>query len=325
MHRNLLIAAVCLCVAACTSSGLTAEQKTKLVDGFTETASQYFAMGEFDRANAQCIKGLELDPENTHIKLIQAWALQKRGTTQDIAAAERLFRELQKTGDFRAVLGLAEAMERRGLAFAESADQLKSGKRVTEAADPEQRIADYEAESRKAWTESRELYLKALEQQHLSTDVLNGLVRIEMLLGKPKDALDWADKLIATTQETLDYWNGQLQRAGLSTSDEKHFRGDARALTKVVTATHMTAADLAVTLNRDEVALAHLDAALALDPDRPEIYSRRAQIRKDLGEPAQALHDIEKFIALSTLDPNHPDIQRAWRLRKECEEMTRGL
>lgn len=324
MLKKFLITALCLASVACASEGITSEQKQKLVEGFTETASQYFAMGEYDRANGQCIRGLELDPDNTQLKLVQAWSLQKRGTTQDIAAAERLFRELQSTGDFRAILGLAEATERRGLAFAEGAEKLKSGQRVTEAADPQKRIDDYEAEAKKAWEESISLYMKALEKKHLSTDGLNGLVRVYMLLGNPQAALEWDEKLLATTQENLDYWNQQLKRAGISASDEKQFRGDARALTKIATAAHLTAADLCVTLNRLEKAAEHLDAAIALDPDRPASYSHRAQVRKDLGEPKLALEDIEKFIGLSTLDPNHPDIQRAWRLRKECEEMQRG-
>jgi tetratricopeptide (TPR) repeat protein len=325
MHRKLLIVALSLFPVACASDGITAEQKTKLVDGFSETASQYFAMGEYDRANAQCIRGLQLDPDNTRLKLVQAWSLQKRGTTEDIAAAERLFRELQSTGDFRAILGLAEATERRGLAFAEGAEKLKSGQRVTEAADPQKRIDDYEKESIKSWTESRSLYLKALEQQRINPDVLNGLVRVEMLLGNTAQALEWDDKLIATTQETLDYWNEQLKRSGVSTSDEKQYRGEVRARTKVATMAHLTGADLCVTLNRLEKALEHLDAAIALDPDRPASYARRAQVEKDLGLPKKALADIEKFIGISTLDPNHPDIQRAWRLRTECEELARGL
>ncbi len=325
MYRKLLIVALSLGSFACASEGITAEQKTKLIEGFTETAQQYFGMGEYDRANAQCIRGLQLDPDNTRLKLVQAWSLQKRGTTEDIASAERLFRELQSTGDFRAILGLAEATERRGLAFSEGSEKLKSGQRVTEAADPQKRIDDYEKEAVKAWTESRELYLKALEQQRLSFDVLNGLVRVEMLLENTAQALEWDDKLIATTTETLDFWNLQLKRSGISTTEEKQYRGDARALTKGLTMAHMTAADLCVSLNRHEKALEHLDAAIALDPDRPESYSRRAQVQKDLGHPKLALADIEKFIGISSLDPNHPDIQRAWRLRKECEAMARGM
>jgi tetratricopeptide (TPR) repeat protein len=305
----------------CASSGLTGEQKTQLVEGFTETATQYYAMSEYDRAIAQCLKGLQLDPKNTKLKLVQAWSLQKRGSTSDIAEAERLFRELQSMGDHRAVLGLAEALERRGLAFAEGAERLKSGQRVTEAADPAQRVADYEAESKKAWKESHGLYLKALELQQYSNDALNGLVRIEMLRGNNKEALGWAEQLITTVQGTLDFWNQQLLRTGLSTSEESRFRGDARALTKMVTATHLTAADLCMTLNRDPEALAHLDAAVKLDPDRPELYSRRAQAHKELGRFTDAARDIDKFIGLSTLDPNHPDIQRAWRLRKEFQEL----
>jgi tetratricopeptide (TPR) repeat protein len=324
MRKNLLILTLLACASACESSGITSEQKGKLIEGFTETATQYYTMGEYDRANAQCIKGLELDPGNEKLLLVQAWSLQKRGTTPDIAAAERIFRDLQSSGDFRAVLGLGEALERRGLAFAEGAEQIRSGKRVTDAPDPQKRVEDYEAAAKKAWEESLAQYLKAREMNQESTDCLNGLLRVEMLRGNNKEALSWAELLISTAQGTLDYWNEQLTRTGLSSSDESQFRGNSRSLTTMVAKAHLTSADLCMTLNREEDALAHLDAALELDPDRAAIYSRKAQVEKELGRYAEAVRDIDKFIGLSKQDADHPDIQRAWRLRKECEDLRRG-
>jgi len=311
-------------LAACASNGPTTEQKQKAVEQMVETAQQYFNMGELDRANAQCIKGLQLDPENTKLKLIQAWTLQKRGTTEDIARAETMFRSLQASGDFRAVLGLAEAVERRGLVFFEAADRMKTGKHVSEAADPAARVKQYEDESTKRWNESLELYEKALTMQRQNVDVMSGLVRVNTLLGHTEAAYDWAGKLIETSQTDMQYWDTQLQRANLTTNDERDFRDMAKAKTKTLTTARLAAADLAMTLNRDEEALKHLDAAIELDPKRPESYARRAQVRHDLGRFAAAVADLEYFISISDKDPNHPDIQRAFRFRRDCEEKARA-
>lgn len=310
-------------LAACPSTGITSEQKTKLVENYLEQANQYYQMGELDRANAQCIKGLELDPANQKLKLVQAWCLQRRGAKSDIAQAEQIFRSLQSGGDFRAVLGLGSALERKGLLYSESAANLRSGKRVTEAADPTKRIEDFEAQAQKAWNESLVQYKKALELQKNDPDCFNGLVRVETLLGHTESAYEWCLKLIEATHADLDFWNQRLTRADISTQDETRFRDLVRQLTKLETAAQLHASELADSLNRDPAALEHLDAALVLDPKHSDIYSRRAQIEKELGKFPEAIKDIERFIALSTLDSNHPDIQRAFHLKKECEDALR--
>lgn len=310
--------------SACSSSGLSYEQKKKAVEQMTETAQQYFAMGEFDRANAQCIKGLELDPGNDKLELIRAWTLQKRGKTEDIAQAETMFRELQSTGDFRAVLGLAEACERRGLAFAEAADRMRTGRHVSEAADPAERVRQYESEAQKRWQESRDLYEKALGMQRQNVDAVSGLVRAEALLGNAAASYDWAKKLIDLATVDRDYWDGQLKRANLSAEDEREIQRQARAKRKTLSTARQTAGDLAMTLRKDDEALAHLDAAIELDPTFAPNFSRRAQVRHDLGDFAGAVRDLEQFIAVSQLDANHPDIQRAFRFRRECEDKARA-
>lgn len=312
-----------LTLAACQSSGLTAEQKTKAVEQMVETAQQYFAMGEFDRANAQCIKGLELEPGNEKLELIRAWTLQKRGTTEDIAQAETLFRKLQSTGDFRAVLGLAESCERRGLVFSEAAERIKSGRRITEAPNPEEHVRSYEAEAQKRWEESRSLYEKALGMQRQNVDAVAGMVRIQALLGNTAEAYDWATKLVDLATVDRDYWDEQLRRANLSVEEERQLQRQSRAKRKTLTSARQTAADLAMTLHRDADALKHLDAAIALDPENPVNFSRRAQVRHDTGDFAGAVRDLETFVAMSDKDPNHPDIQQAFRFRRECEEKAR--
>jgi hypothetical protein len=54
------------------------------------------------------------------------------------------------------------------------------------------------------------------------------------------------------------------------------------------------------------------------------MYSRRAELQKRLGHPDKAIADIDQFLRLSTLTYDHPDVKRAWRLRKECEDAVRS-
>jgi tetratricopeptide (TPR) repeat protein len=318
--KTITLVPLLLAFAACESSGITAEQKVQLVESYQETAQQYYSMGDLDRANAQCLRGLAIEPDNERLRLIQAWTLQRRGTKDDIAQAEALFRDLQAGGDFRAILGLGEALERKGLLFHESAENLKSGKRVTEAADPQKRIADLETQAKKAWDESYEQYTRALALQKEDGVCFSGLARIEVLRGHTDNAYGWAMKLVEVTSTNRAFWHDRLQRADISTSDETRIKETVRQLTRMETAAHMTAGDLALALDKLEDALKQFDDALALDAGSADAYSRRAQVHQALGHYAAAIQDVEKYVALSDRDPNHPDIERAFRLRKECQE-----
>lgn len=308
---------------SCSSDGPTKEEKTRAVENFTEQAQLYYQMEDLDRANAQCIKGLALDPKNEKLRLIQAWTLQRRGTLPDVQQAEAVFRELQSGGDFRAVLGLATALERKGTAYIVASEKIKSGKQVTDAADPEKRIADLEAAGMKAWNESLEQYGKAIAMHKSDAEALNGLVRIETLLGHKEQALEWSAKLIAVNQDNIEFWQDRAKGKGLSPTDEDQFRKLLKQFTKLQANAHLHAAELLDDLNRDSEALDHLEEARKLEPDRAEIYSRAAQIHKGLGQYKEAIAAIDQYIALSHQPYEHPDIQRAWRLRQECEQAQR--
>lgn len=321
--KNPRLAPLCLVgglLLACQSNAITSEQKVKLVESYQETAQQYYTMGDLDRANAQCMRGLAIAPDDERLRLIQAWTLQRRGTRDDIAQAESMFRALQKGGDFRAVLGLAESLERKGVLYSESAANLKSGKRVTEAADPSKRIADFETQAAKAWDESLAQYERALALQKDDSGCFSGLARVETLRGHPDKAFGWALKLVEVNKTNRVFWSERLTRADISTTDENRIQDTVRQLTRMETAAHLTAADLALSLDRFEDALGQLDDAIALEPKRAESYSRRAQVNHELKRFAAAIQDVEKFVALSDLDPNHPDIERAFALRKQCQD-----
>jgi len=121
------------------------------------------------------------------------------------------------------------------------------------------------------------------------------------------------------TKTNRQFWSERLTRADMTTTDEDRIQETVRQLTRMEIAAHLTAADLALALDKLEDALTHLDESIALDPKRAESFSRRAQVNHGLGRFALAIKDIEKFVALSDRDPNHPDIERAFKLRKECQ------
>ena len=330
LTRTLLLGTVVVFVGAgCASEDpnkqpeLTAEQKARVVDRYTETAQQYLMMGELDRAEGQTLKALELDPKNVKCKMIRGWTLQKRGKTQDILVAERIFREIKDEGDYRATLGLAECLERKGLAFDEASSAIASGKRVSEAPDPNVRSHQLISERDRAWKESSEHYAAVVKDHPDDIDARNGSMRIESLLGNDEASLDHAEKLVAQIGPTREFWEKRMLRPEISAKDEKLYRERIDHFKALERATHVHAAMLLHKLSRDEAALQHVEAAIAIEPDRAELYGRRAEIEKSLGRNEQAIADIDQYLHRSTQTYDHPDVKRAYRLRKECEDALR--
>ncbi|HEV8114032.1 MAG TPA: hypothetical protein VGR31_14760 [Planctomycetota bacterium] len=319
----LLLAAAC----ASDSKELTSEQKKKFVERYTETAQEYLRMGELDRAEGQTMKALALDADNVKCKMIRAWTLQKRGKTEDILTAERIFREILNEGDYRAGLGLAECLERKGIAFEEASRDIASGKRVSDVVDPggpAGRAKALLAERDRAWNESIQRYEKTLQEHADDVDALNGAMRVSALLGRLDASIEYADKLIAVIGPTRDFWQKKVLGPEATVENERLYRERVNHLVDLELATRVHAATILRQLGREEAALAQLDAAVALDPQRPEMYSRRAELQKRLGHPDKAIADIDQFLRLSTLTYDHPDVKRAWRLRKECEDAVRS-
>ncbi|MFO1011009.1 MAG: hypothetical protein U1F29_13175 [Planctomycetota bacterium] len=319
---HFLVAAL-LVAAACNSSGYSAKDKQKLVENHTELAQQYLAMGELDRAEGQAQKGLELDEKNVKLKLIRAKVLIKRGRPEDVLRAEKLLAPVANDGDYQVRLCLAIALERKGIAYDEAAAAVESGKRVTEAADPVKRVAELRELSRGAWKESVAYYERVVGEHKDDTDAMNGLVRVQGLLGQAQESLGWAEKLLATTQVDLDFWQKQMLRADMSADEEARFRNFVKQYSDLQAKTHLTASVLLHDLGRDADAEAHVAKAIELEPERAEYYGRRAELRKEQKNYDAAIQDLDTYLRLSSKPFEHPDVLRAWNLRRECEEALR--
>ncbi len=315
-HLLALASALLLCACSATDEGPSAEERLKL---HREFSMKFFSSGDYAQAEHQADLGLAIDPRESELLLIKGWTHIKRGKADDVMVAEKIFRGVVREGDHRAQIGLGEALERKGVLYWESASEVAAGKRQTPAADPARRAEELRQEARKFWEESASLYQAAITSKPSNIQAINGLQRVSALRGDHSAALEWSMKLLELSRQELDFWRQDLARPNLSATQESEIRRLLAGGERLVLETHLQASGLLVTLGRKQEAIAQLDAALELDPNRAEIYSRRAQLRRDLGQHDGARTDIEQFLKRSELALDHPDVQRALDLLGECE------
>jgi tetratricopeptide (TPR) repeat protein len=316
---------VLLVLCACSSTPtLSPEQKQKLLESYTEQAQQYLDMGELDRAEGQALKGLQIDANDFKCHLIRGLTLLKRGRTRDVLEAEVLFRNLQNGGDYRAIVGLGEALERAGTVYDESARDIASGKRVSESPDPKARAEELAKQARAAWNESIEHYARALKARPGDLDALNGAMRVTALLGQLEPSLSYADRLVEAAKTDQQGFEDMLKRSGVTEDVEKRIRARIGHLADLELATHVHASTLLHRLNRDGEAIVHVDRAVEIEPERAELFSRRAELEKSLGKYEAAIADIDSFLKLQTKPFEHPDVKRAMQLRDQCQQALRA-
>lgn len=315
-----LTAPLLLALASCSTTGPSPEERERQIEVHTETCAGYLGMGEFERAEDQALRGLGLDPKNSTLRLYLGRALLNQDKTAKILRAEQVLSTLPRDEDFRVSLSLAEAQERKGIALQEAADGVLSGERYTEAADPVARAEELSRDSLEAWTEAERNYHLAYELALTDTEVLNGLMRITALQGRYEDSLAWGEAIVNITASDRLFWKKKLERPDISPREEKRMWANIHQLEALEVAVHLSAAaTLNNKLGRPEEAIDHLDAIIAFDPSIPETYSQKAQLLVKLERYEDAIAAIDQYMRLAQLDFDHPDIQRAWRIRSDCE------
>ncbi len=324
MARWALAGLLGLQLGACVSDGPQEADPVQKLAMHREFALRYYDQGELARAEQQVDKGLEIEPQDPQLLLMKGWIRQRRGTAQDIFVAERIFRELAPGGDYRADLGLAEALERKGVLFDEASDAVASGERITESPDPAARAEELEAQAVACWQESEGLYQKVLGKKPGEFQALNGLQRVLALQGRYEESLSWARTLLEQSELEMEFWRTQLRRPDLSANEEQRLRSLLEGSSRLQVETRLSAATLLVALGRPADALLQLDGALELEPERSEIHSRRAQLLQELGRYREAAASIQEFLRLSELPFEHPDVRRAYALLSECESLSRS-
>lgn len=314
----------CTILAACASNSMSREEKQRQVEIHIDSCAVNLSMGDYARAESQALKGLALDEDNFLLTLYLGRALLNKGGIKNIELAEYSLRKLDDDEDFRVSLSLGEVLERKGLAYEQAADGVESGERYTPAPDPAQRASELRAEANGYYQEAQTLFSRSLDLQPNDTEVLNGLVRVTALLGEFDDSLAWCQAVVNITRSDRLFWRQQLERPEISPGEEQRMWNNVSKLRKLEQAVHLhAAAILNNQFDRPEAAVEQLDAILAFDPDIAEVHSQRAQLLVKLGRYEEAIASLDRFLSLTDSEFEHPDVQRAWRIRRDCEAALR--
>ena len=319
IRPRLLGLALLTLLTACSSTPpgeLTDKQKLGL---YLENAGRYYELGEIERCLDQCHRGLAIEEDNERFLLIQGRCHQRLGTVRDIGIAEKIFRDHPAQDDFRVRLGLAGALERKGLLMSESAVVIRSGERYTEAADPEARAQELEAISVRAWKESVENYEEAERLFTGSFEALNGLMRVSRYQGENSQSLAYANTLLESIEQS-----NKLFRVTLTQSEAKGESSISARRTllnnqELETLVRLECAELLHGFGRKDEALQQLDQALALDPNMTALHARRGQLLFQMERYSRAKSALERYLSLSNEPFEHPDIRNTYALIAQCD------
>jgi tetratricopeptide (TPR) repeat protein len=309
-----------LALASCSSHD-TEFDPEKQLELYMTTATYLYQDGSLLRAQDQAVKALEIEPENRPMRRMIGWIRLRMGGTEDLLIAERFFEDLAADGDTDApvLLGLATAEERLGTAHDEAARAILSGERYTESPDPEKRSAELASEAQRYFTEAHGHYEQVLSGSTQANKALNGLQRVAALQGNYEESLDWGRQLLEICKAESEGWKRALETRELSGTEEGVATESIRTVTDLEVETRLFSTSILHRLGRTGEALEHLRIAIELDPDRADLYSRRAQLQSEVGLYAEALSDLDRFLRYSTLDFEHPDVRKAYELRTFCE------
>ena len=299
--------------------GPTDEQ---LVDLYATTATYLYEDDSLIRAQDQAVKVLEIDPDHRPMRRMIAWIRLRMGSNEDLIIAEQFFRQLRRERDENdaTLLGLATALERLGTAYDQASREFASGERQpAEGVDAEAQTRDLALKARDYWHESLELYQQTVHEGEGSTNGMNGLQRVYALLGRYDDSLGWSERLLERSAEEMAVWRRLLTQQELTEREEQLYRENERMAADLQLETRLFAASLLHRLGRDAEAIEELGAAVILRPELAQLYSRRAQLLGAVGEHERAIEDLDRFLRLSDEPFEHPNVQRAFKLRTQCE------
>lgn len=316
---RLLGLALLTLLSACSSTPKGELTDTQKLGLYLENAGRYYELGEIERCLDQCHRGLAIEDDNERFLLIQGRCHQHLGTSQDIAIAERIFRNHPAQDDFRVRLGLAAALERKGLLFSESSVLIRSGERYTEAPDPEARADELVKLSVEAWDESLESYLDAEKLFTGSFEALNGLMRVSRYQGKSTDALAFASALLESIEGSNRLFRVTLTENEAKGESSVNARRTLLSNQELETFVRLESSELLHGFGRDDEALAQLDQALSLDPSMTTLHSRRGQLLFTMQRYSRAKSALERFLSLSNEPFDHPDIRNTYALIAQCD------
>ena len=295
------------------------EQQLEL---YTTTATYLYEDDDLERAQEQAVKALEIEPDHLAMRRMIGWIRLRLSTNEDLIIADRFFRDLREDGDESEAteLGLAITCERLGKAYDDVARALEKGEREPlEGKDREEEARELAAKARKLWKEGIGLLEESLASGEGSTNAMNALQRLYALSGRYEESLAWSARLLERSSAELASWRQMLTASDLTDREDELFRSNEKAAIQLQTDTHLFAAAVLNRTGRIEEAIAHLDLVVVENPGLPQAYSLRAQLEARAGRYPDALRDIDRYLALSDLPFESPEVRRAFELRSECE------
>jgi tetratricopeptide (TPR) repeat protein len=312
---------LCLPAPACSSNEPKVDPEKQL-ELYMTTATYLYQDESLVRAQDQAVKALQIDPKNRPMRRMIGWIRLRMGTPEDLIIAERFFGDLLKDGDDDSpvLLGLATTQERLGLAHDEAGQAIASGARFTEHKNPQKHAEELSSQARVLWAQSAENYHRVLQLPTQRDKALNGLQRVSALLGNYEDSLDYGRDLLKLCNDDINFWRDGLASRDLNEREEKLFRKGIQHKTELEVDTLLLSTSVLHRLGRTGEALDTLRLAAELSPNRPELYSQRAQLQAEVGRFNDALADIDRFLRLSKQSFEDPVVRRAYELRSFCEE-----
>ena len=288
---------------------------------YFEGAIGYFYAGDLDRAQQQAQFGLRVDEGNERLLLVLGDIHQARGTTVDLLTAEAIFRAHPAQHDYRVRLGLGKALERMGILYEDAAEAIRSGDRITDAPDPTLRADQLEADARESWDESRAKYLATLEIRLGDIQATGGLVRVCALLGDEVESVRWGREYIEILKSSSRIRRLELEDATLAADRERSLRAAIAGNDEAIIKTRLHISTIYTRQVKLQEAVDELGAVIAINPDLPQAYSRRAQLYFDLAQYQRAYDTLQSFLKLSAQLPfDHPDIRQAYTLQRRCKD-----
>lgn len=305
-----------LCCVACKSDPETGIDPEIQIQIYREAALRWYSMDELDRAEDQVVKALDIEPDDEQMQLMLGWIRLRRGRVEDVLIAERVFQEITRTTeDYRAFLGLGGTNERLGLSYLEA----------SEAAETDGKAEELEAKAHVHMRSSIDAYEQTLALSPGNARALSGLQRVYSQLERYEKSLEYSESARIVVESEREFHRNQLDVPDLTAAEEDRLRKVVEEDEKALIANHMHAIQMMLKLARTAEALERTDEVLAMNPDNGSAWAMRAQALAKLERYEEAVESVDEFLALSAdLDFGHPDVQRAFELRRECELELRG-
>jgi tetratricopeptide (TPR) repeat protein len=208
-----------------------------------------------------------------------------------------------------------------GILYEDAAAAIRSGDRTTNALDPAKRADELEVDAKEAWEESRTCYLATLEIRFGDVQATGGLVRVCALMGDEAESVRWGREYIEILKSSSRVRRLELEDATLAADRERELRVAIAGNDDFIIKTRELISTIYTRQGKLQEAVDELGAVIAINPDLPQAYSRRAQLYFDLAQYQRAYDTLQSFLKLSAHQPfDHPDIRQAYTLQRRCKD-----